>query len=108
MNCPYSAIELKIALLNLPEDAVNPEKSEIVENIIKNEFPETTHAEINKRVAEDNGISVETLINSPNYTILIEQFHNQLFKRTINLMQEHTGMSEIQAWAVIATAQGLL
>ena len=63
--------------------------------------------ELNKEVAENNGISVETLINSPNYNVLIEEYKNKLIYDTVAVMKK-AGLEDKQAWAIIAQGLGLL
>ncbi len=95
-----------LSLKNLDEDkfskAMDQLEAEFDMNVPKDK------AGMNKRVAEENGITVGELINSPNYQTLLDEYRQTLIPRTIKRMAEVTGLTEIQCWALFAKSQDLI
>ena len=74
-------MELRITLINL--DKKDLELTTLMKDSVSTfdeKFGEcfNTKAELNKRVAEENGITIKDLINSPNYKYLIDDLDIQL------------------------------
>jgi len=99
MQLKYSEIELKTALLTIPEDKLN----EVVKNLIE-KFSEASapkdKAELNKVIAEFHGISVLDLINSPNYDRLTQEWGDSYYQRIIDIIME-SGLNHKQASAIL-------
>ena len=104
MNIPYDKMDLLLSLLSIKEEYLTEDLENEMSNIGKNV---SNKVELNKEVAENNGISVETLINSPNYNVLIEEYKNKLIYDTVAVMKK-AGLEDKQAWAIIAQGLGLL
>lgn len=102
---PYNKIELSLALL-----ALNDVDEELLVKTAEKLKPlgEKTQKEINKEVAEDNGITVAELIASPNFEKLISNFEEKKIKAIQKTLMEDLGITDKQAWAVIAAGMGLL
>lgn len=62
--------------------------------------------ELNKKIADFHGISVEQLINSPNYKVLNEEYGGHYVREMVASLKQEMGATDVQAWAVIAVAMG--
>lgn len=98
MKCPYSHLELMAAVLTISEDFTEKNNDEIVSRmnaLVGNK--EATLEARNHEAAKVHGISVDTLINSPNYDKLMEEFEWDLVNRGIKVLEE-LGLDNKQAW----------
>lgn len=107
MEIPYNEWDLRIALISLDENKLTEEKfkelgTELAEKISAN------GKDLNTKIAEYHGISVEALIKSPNYEILCEEYKERVIREFANKIMEKLEITEKQAWALIAVAFGLL
>ncbi len=104
MEIPYTALELKAALLGLNEGLIK--KITIAVEEITKKTETSTKSELNKVVADSNGI---TLINSPNYGALItehvETKISEMIKEVLSKVKES---NEKQIWAIFALSEGLI
>lgn len=108
MKLPYSKLDLLVALLSIKEDKISVEKGEeITEEILERRLP-SDNARINILIAEHNGISVIDLINSPNYQTLCQEYVDSVYTELVTKLAEAFELTEKQAWAGMAAAQGLL
>ncbi len=106
VKIPYSEIELKIALLGIDEakfKEIGEELKKELETIGPN-----NQAELNQKTAEYHGITLETLINSPNYGKLCEKYQEYVFEIIIKKLTNSPGLTKKQAWGVVAAGLGLL
>lgn len=104
INCPYHAVDLKIALIGVG-NLLTPEVQEKIVaqlNTIGDGIED--RASLNKKAAEFHGISMEMLINSPNMSELASQYRNHLFYEAIKVL-EGLGFSNKQAWACLLANQ---
>lgn len=106
MNCPYDEITLKIALLGLDKKMEDEALALRIKERMA-EFLITDKAELNKKIAEHNGVGVLDVINSPNYITLKEEFSRTLLLKSIDVLKEET-FSDKEAWALITLATGVL
>ena len=106
MNCPYDEITLKVALIGL-NSKMEDESLAIRVKERMSEFLITDKSELNKKIAEHNGVGVLDIINSPNYITLKEEFSKTLLLKTIEVLKEET-FSDTEAWAIITLATGVL
>ena len=107
INIPFTRLTLSIELFSEEVRKIDDEKlADIIE--------EHTHLMpgdkrvLLKMVADENGIDERTLINSPNYEVLMEEYGEKVFLRIVNRIREEFNLSRIQAWAVFAQVSGLL
>ena len=101
INMPYTILELQLAALD-----INEEQFKIPEILEINELINNKQA-INKAVANDNGIDIIDLINSPNYNVLLNEFiEKQIIKVKDSLIKN--GFNDKTAWAIIAIANGII
>ena len=103
VKSPYNEYDLKLALLGINEslltdDLINELNS--ISNVKDN-------VSLQKKVAEYNGIDIITLINSPNYLILVEMYKDNIFKKSLELL-ESKGFKNDEAWAILVMATGNL
>ena len=103
MKCPYNELDLKLAMIGMPELTTELETKF---GNIKLEFPQT-QAEINKAVAEHNGITLEMLINSPNMGAMITTYREILLLKLIDQLKSELGLTDKQAWALVVAGTGL-
>lgn len=109
LKIPYDGLTLQIALLGLSN---KPELMKKMEKFAEDRKDEdkllADKAELNKRVAASNGIDVTTLINSPNYQSLLTEYCANIVKQRIEECKKETGMSDKEAWALVAMTMGLI
>lgn len=106
MKIPYSSWELRFALMNLSEDKFNEKKMKEIENELA--IPSKDKKELNKAIAEYHGISVEKLVDSPNYKILCQEYEENTVYQLVKKFIEKFGITEKEAWALVAYGLGLL
>ena len=112
MKIPYSEMQLltgKVELMRLIEQDERgfEEKSEEVKKEFEALMPEVKN-ELNAKVAEFHGITVDTLVNSPNYATLGSEYCEDVFKRLIGRMKEKLDLTDLQAWTLVAIGQELI
>jgi len=106
MKIPYSSWELRVALMNLSEDKFNKEKAEEMKDEFA--FLPKRKKDLNISVAEHHGISVEKLVDSPNYKILCREYEENIIYKFVKKLEEKFGITEKEAWAITAYSLGLL
>lgn len=105
IKIPYSSMELRVALLNFDENKFSEDK--IKE--LKSEFEDLSNdKDQNKRVAEYHGISVEQLINSPNYKVLCEEYGESIIYEFVKKLKEKFETTDKEAWALVLYCLELL
>ena len=104
--CPYDEITLRLALLSLEEKMGDESLGKRVNSRLS-EFLIDDKADLNKKIAEHNGISVMDLINSPNYGELTAEFSKILMLKSIAILKEER-FSDKEAWALVAIGTGTL
>lgn len=62
----------------------------------------TDVAILNQKAAEHHGISIETLVNSPNMTTLRDEYRNSLFFKMMDYLKENLAFTDKEAWAIVA------
>lgn len=112
MKIPYTEMQLlagKLELMDIIErdEGGFEEKSEEVRREFEAQFPEAKK-DLNARVAEFHGITVDTLVNSPNYTTLTSEYGEDVLKRLIGRMKEKLGLTDLQAWTLFAIGKGII
>ncbi len=106
---PYTKLELRTALHAL---CIDESTEELVDKVNK-KFKEKHNivlenkSELNKQVAENNGITVIDLINSPNYDRLTDEFKFDMLHSMVDILIEE-GLNNKEAWALITLGLGLL
>ena len=103
MECPHSEFDLNIATLSLGSKVDILEtiaQDNVFDNWLKENEKYANKAELNQGVAESNGISVETLINSPNYSTLTNEFKSHKLYTLIAMLEEK-GLTNQEAWALV-------
>ena len=109
MKIPYDEWELKIALISLMGDEEKFTEEKLCE--IENEFKDKISSkkeDLNKKIAEYQGITIEQLINSPNYKVLYGEYVFSICKQIVEKFVEKFEITEKQAWAIVALGLGLL
>ena len=102
IQCPYTALDMRIAMINLDESNFTEEKLNKFQNQVLLSLGNIDNkADMNKKIAEANGINVETLINSPNYKLLVQEFIAKGVKTIVALSREELGLNDKQAWGVL-------
>lgn len=108
LEIPYNKLEIVLAAVEL-ETEFNLDKEKLSQKLtginaeIQKEFG-ISNAEMNKRTAKDNGIAVKTLINSPNYKLLLQLFLERRTKHVVEEIKTKFEFTDIQAWLMIAIA----
>ena len=110
ITIPYGNFTLSMALLGLQNRPGLKEKMEQMMGKYAQEDGAIPggQAEVNRKVAEHNGITVETLINSPNFELLKEEYGNLMVSARVERMTKDLGLTNKEAWAIMAMALGLL
>lgn len=107
MRIPYDKFQLTLALLEVFRNDNLEEKLKLLDDEVF-QLEDLNKAVLNKKVAENNGISVLDLINSPNYTTLVGEYQEESMKEGVSKMREILDITDIQAWALFAHAVGLI
>ena len=107
VRIPYGRTELLLALIGVDESKFSDEKKESLEKALEPFTPKNT-AEFNQRAAAHHGISVETLINSPNCKDLREEYQQYSMGLIVQKIATEMEITKKQAWAIIAAATDLL
>lgn len=108
MKIPYDWWELRLALLGLDEEKFDKDKMKEMNDTIESVLPKEEVKDLNKRIAEFHGISVEQLINSPNYKVLCSEFIENALRKVAGMVMKKFDIAEKEAWALIALGLGLL
>lgn len=109
MRIPYSEIQLHTALIGLKKK-LNEENQKKLEELtieFKVLLPDEKKS-LNQTISQFHGISVEQLINSPNYSILCQEYKEHVLKKLAQSLKEKIGVTDEQAWALIALSIGLI
>ena len=104
LTIPYSKLALTVALLSIDAKILN---DELLAKCSALSITTDNKRELNVKVAEYNGISVEMLINSINYEKLMEDYRIYNVNEMVKVM-ENNGLNNEQAWGIVAVASGLI
>lgn len=108
IKCPYNKLDLRIACIGLEKKIGENFEKQIIEDCENAGLTKPKNqAEMNLKVADFHGILVSDLINSLNYSILIEKFEEYITSIMINLLKKKE-LTDIEAWAIIAVSTGEL
>lgn len=110
MEFPYNKVELQIALVGIGKK-ISTKKFNKVMSEIKAELEEKLPSDKNGTyaiVAKQNGVSTETIINSPNLELILSQYKDELIRQLIQKLYEKANFSIKEAHAFVACALGLL
>lgn len=107
IQCPYSEIELQVASLS-----AYPKLNTYIENIgdeaadlFAKEICPPELGKVNQSAADFHGISIEILVNSPNYQILIEQYISSMWSKAISTLKSRCNLSDKESWAILLHQQ---
>jgi hypothetical protein len=105
IKIPYDKWDLKFALFGVM-GKVDEEKIEQCGAEIKKRFGSDMEnkAELNRKIAESNGITLEMLVNSPNYEILKSEYAKMMWLQLVKLIKEQLNLTDKEAWAVLVSA----
>ncbi|MEK7097842.1 MAG: hypothetical protein AAB906_03280, partial [Patescibacteria group bacterium] len=107
VEIPYNNWELRLALIGLTADLEDEEKTKELRAEFESRLPKEKK-DLNKKIADSNGITAEQLINSPNYQVLHQEYINGVIHDLVNTIKKQFNATDIQAWALIAVALGLI
>ena len=107
MQIPHSKIELMLAWISVDSGEIDLGKAAEIEEEVSRLCP-ADKKELNEKIAAFNGIKAIELINSPNYGILCDEYHEFVFKKLVKRSVAELGLSEKQVWALIAKEFGLI
>ena len=108
MKIPYNGWELRLALLGLDEKKFDKDKMKEMKDVIESVLSKEEVKDLNKRIAEFHGISVEQLINSLNYKVLCSEFVESALRKVAETIMKKFDIAEKEAWALMALGLGLL
>lgn len=103
-------ISNKIKNLNIINETAQEKITDLKKSGLLEKWLEadTSKAEINRQVAEENGISVDILIASPNYEKLVSDWHRGQMEQKISEMTKVSGMNHEEATAFYLGMAGAL
>ena len=109
IGIPFDKWDVLIAL----EQLGDPDSEEMKELALKmdeigKELLPADRTLKNSKIASWHGITLELLINSPNYVVMCEQYEEYGIKTWVERMQKDLGLTEVQAWGIIAGMNGML
>lgn len=108
ISCPYSALELQMAMISAANKFEAYEKEHGEASVTKQlaalpGMPAAkSRAEYNQIVADHHGISVDVLVNSPNYEKLQSEHTESIVGHTIRFLETTFGFDNKEAWAIVA------
>lgn len=105
ISIPYDSLDLRLALMSAGT-RITEEPMMRIRDKIEAIIPQGKIAQ-NDRIAEYNGISVDSLINSPNYLTFKKEFQENMMKKCIDVMEKE-GFSNKEAYALLALSLGAL
>lgn len=110
IKCPYSELDMTIALNNIDNECSEERMEEIGNDILGFTVslglgPNATTGDMNKAVAKENGIEVIDLINSPNMEFMVDEFRSDLTNKIIKRLKETHGFTDKQSWAILYFGQ---
>jgi len=103
---PYDEFTLKLALMQISDKLDDPDLQKKLGQELDKLAP-GNKSDINKKVAEENGISVKDLIDSPNYEKLKNEYVASMLHKAVDVFIKE-GFTEKQAWAVLSIGLGVL
>lgn len=106
MNLPYSKMDLQIAVFGMANKIEKYEADHGEGSALKKleELGVSTPpdgAEFNAAVAAHNGISTDTLVSSPNYLTLKQEYSLAMANKAVSVLVSEFGMSDKEAWAAL-------
>lgn len=107
MKCPYSKRQLRIAASTASHKIVDFETKHgeaealRLSEEIRAAIEVSDHADLNKKVAAAHKITVEVLINNPNYEILKNEWQAENLEYSIRLMQDAFSLTHEEGWALL-------
>ena len=107
IKCPYDETTLKLALLGLDKKMEDEELTKKISIRLSESLPAYDKIELNKKIAQYNGISVLDLINSPNYDTLKQEYYQNIINKAIVILKEES-FTDKEAWALITLSTGIL
>lgn len=100
IQVPYSKMDLLLASLSL-DTKLTEEKKEQFESRLAKMAPEENKM---KEVAKYIGISLETLVDSPNLDKLIRQYENYKIMQMVQFLEDDLELTNKEAWAFVTMA----
>ncbi len=110
MKIPYSEIELLVAFELLIEKIsldYFERKMKELEPELSSSAPSDVET-FNRKMAEYHGITVEQLLASPNIADLLRQFCWSLICAAQTKFKDKLGITDKEAWAIIAAGLGII
>jgi hypothetical protein len=107
IKIPYDRLQLTVALIALSRRKDLEEKLKEITSKLEGIVP-NSKKDLNQKTADENGITLEQLINSHNYEKLCQDYRESSIRKLITEMQALLEITDVQAWAIFADAKGLL
>lgn len=105
LRIPYSQSQLCLALMSIEDGKIDDKTmGDFVDGC--DDFAASSQAEFDRRVAEWNGVT--DLINSPNRDDLYQKYFQFVVEQLAQKLVERFGLTDVQAWSLIAFALGLI
>ena len=105
INCPYDALTLQIAMLGAANKLEKYEQQHgegsTVEKLNSLQLTTPEPSELNKRAAEHHGITIDQLINSPNYAVLKSEYGESMVHKVMGILKTEFGFEDKEAWALM-------
>lgn len=99
MKIPYTKFQLQMAFIQLCQrEDIEKKIEDLVPTLIA-ESPKNKK-EFNENVALENGITVEQLLNSYNYTMLCSDYLESCILGAIKKLETGLGITSVQAWSL--------
>jgi hypothetical protein len=109
MKIPYTKFDLQLALLGL-DKKIEDHEEELRAHItdLETKLVGAAPADLNRKIAEHNGISVLDFINSPNMELIRQNYIDYALQSLSNLLKSNYNFSDKEAWAFILASLGNL
>ena len=105
MKIPLKPEELRAALRNLSTEKIDKKKMDEVREELITVMPKRKK-DLNKAIADYHGISVEKLMNSPDFKDLCRKYEEYTIRQVAEKFEKKFSITEKEAWALLAYALG--
>jgi len=107
VKIPYTKSEMYSAINSLDMEKLDKELIELIDKEFKLKHPKEKKT-LNRFIAAENDISVESLLASPNYEVLLEEYENTIAHQLAERYVVMLGITEIEAWSIFAFKTGVI
>lgn len=110
VQCPYNELELLISLgaaaKKLEAYEEKNGKDSVTKKLDESGLSSPPDKQLNQEVANFHGVSLETLVNSPNYSKLKDEYGEHKLKQLLEFFESEFGLDNKEGWSLLAQSLG--